>query len=53
MEHNREIEALKDKRMKYEMAKTKINYIKIMDKNYTEFDEDYINSDNNNPQQEE
>lgn len=49
MEHNREIEALKDKRMKYETSKTNINYIKIMDKKYDEFDEIYIKSDTNKP----
>lgn len=49
MEHNREIEHLKDLRMKREAAKGGIHYIKIMDKDYTEFDSEYVKSDMNKP----
>lgn len=50
MEHSREIEHLKDARLAYETKKTSINYIKIVDKNYTDFDQTYIRSDNNRPE---
>lgn len=50
MEHSREIEYLKDDRMKLEMKKTSINYIKIVDKNYDEFDSVYVKSDTNQPE---
>ena len=50
MEHSREIEYLKDARMKAETRKSSINYIKIVDKNYTEFMEDYVKSDQNQPE---
>ena len=49
MEHSREIEHLKDKRLEYEVQKTNIHYIKIVDKNYTDFDQIYVKSDNNKP----
>jgi hypothetical protein len=44
-EHNREIELLKDKRMAQICAKSSLNYIKIVGKNYDEFIEKYIKSD--------
>lgn len=44
MVHNREIEAEKDKMMKFQTQKTGINYIKILDKNYDEFLKTYINT---------
>ena len=50
MEHSREIEYLKDARLKYETQKTGIHYIKIVDKNYDEFDQVYVKSDNNRPE---
>lgn len=50
MEHSREIEYLKDKRLKDEARKTSINYIKIVDKNYDEFIRDYVKSDTNKPE---
>lgn len=50
MEHSREIEHLKDKRMRNETASSGINYIKIVDKNYNEFDSDYVKSDENIPE---
>jgi GH25 family lysozyme M1 (1,4-beta-N-acetylmuramidase) len=50
MNHNREIEHKKDLRMQKEASMSGINYIKILDKNYTEFDSDYIKSDNNQPE---
>ena len=50
MEHAREIEHLKDNRMEYETQKAKIHYIKIVDKNYTDFDSIYVKSDNNKPE---
>ena len=50
MEHSREIEHLKDHRLEYETQKTNINYIKIVDKNYDDFDRIYVKSDNNKPE---
>lgn len=50
MEHNREIEYLKDARMRVETKKTSINYIKIVDKKYDEFMEIYVKSDTNRPE---
>lgn len=50
MEHAREIEHLKDKRMVYESGQSGIHYIKIVDKNYNEFDSDYVKSDTNKPE---
>lgn len=50
MEHSREIEYLKDKQMERECAKSGIHYIKIVEKNYDEFIEDYIESDHNAPE---
>lgn len=49
MEHEREMEALKDKRLHDEEKKTNIHYIKIVDKKYDEFIRDYVNSDENKP----
>lgn len=49
MEHSREIEYLKDARMHAEEKKTNIHYIKIVDKNYTDFMQDYVKSDMNHP----
>ena len=49
MEHEREMEALKDKRLQDEEKKTNIHYIKIVDKNYDEFIRDYVKSDENKP----
>lgn len=49
MEHEREMEALKDKRLQDEEKKTNIHYIKIVDKKYDEFIRDYVNSDENKP----
>jgi hypothetical protein len=50
MEHSREIEFLKDKRMRAETNATGINYIKIVDKNYDEFIESYVKSNTNRPE---
>ena len=50
MEHSREIEHLKDKRMQMEAGKHGIHYIKIVDKKYDEFDNDYVKSDFNKPE---
>jgi len=50
MEHSREIEHLKDQRLGYETKKTNIHYIKIVDKDYTDFDRIYVKSDNNKPE---
>ena len=50
MEHSREIEYLKDKRMALEASKSGIHYIKIVDKNYNEFIADYVESDHNMPE---
>ena len=50
MEHSREIEYLKDKRMALEASKSGIHYIKIVDKNYDEFIADYVESDHNMPE---
>ena len=50
MKHSREIEHLKDARLKYETQKTGIHYIKIVDKNYEEFDNVYVKSDTNRPE---
>ena len=50
MEHAREIERLKDQRLKAEEKKTNIHYIKIVDKNYDEFSRDYVKSDENRPE---
>ena len=50
MEHARYIEHRKDQRMQNLMKKTSINYIKIVDKKYDEFDENYVKSDSNQPE---
>lgn len=50
MEHNRDIESRKDKRMMYETKRSSINYIKIVDKNYDAFIREYVKSDNNQPE---
>ncbi len=50
MVHNREIEHRKDIRMQKEAAQSGIHYIKILDKKYDEFDEDYVKSDSNMPE---
>lgn len=50
MVHNREIEYLKDARMRKECDKTGLHYLKIVDKNYDEFIELYVKSDNNQPE---
>ena len=50
MEHSRDIEHRKDKRMAFLMKKTSINYLKIVDKNYEEFDDTYVKSDTNQPE---
>ena len=50
MEHSREIEHLKDNRLAYETKQTGIHYIKIVDKNYEDFDEIYVKSDTNKPE---
>lgn len=44
-EHNREIEYLKDARMKVITAKSNINYIKIIGKDYSEFLSTYVKGD--------
>jgi hypothetical protein len=49
MEHEREMEALKDKRLAAEEKTTNIHYIKIVDKKYDEFMRDYVKSDENKP----
>ena len=50
MKHSREIEHLKDKQMIAEAGKNGIHYIKIVDKKYDEFDNDYVKSDFNKPE---
>ena len=50
MEHNRDIEHRKDAMMEYECGKSGQHYIKIMDKKYDEFINDYVKSDNNRPE---
>lgn len=50
MEHEREMEYIKDNMMKRLNKETGINYIKIVDKNYDQFMEDYVKSDNNQPE---
>ena len=50
MEHNRDIEHRKDAMMEYECGKIGQHYIKIMDKKYDEFINDYVKSDNNRPE---
>ena len=50
MVHNRDIEHRKDNRMKMETRKSNINYIKIVDKSYDEFIQNYVKSDNNQPE---
>lgn len=50
MIHNRQIEHKKDLRMQKEAAQSGINYIKILDKKYDEFDDEYVKSDNNQPE---
>lgn len=50
MVHNRQIEHKKDLRMQKEAAQNGIHYIKILDKNYEEFDNDYVKSDSNQPE---
>jgi hypothetical protein len=50
MVHNREIEHKKDLRMQKEASTHGIYYIKILDKNYDEFDKEFVKSDTNNPE---
>lgn len=50
MENSRDIERRKDEYMYHQMKQTAINYIKIIDKNYDEFDEIYVKSDTNKPE---
>lgn len=50
MEHNREIEALKDAAARNLCQETNLHYIKILDKDYTEFMHDYVKSDTNRPE---
>ena len=50
MEHEREMEHIKDNMMKKIGKDSSINYIKIVDKNYDQFIEDYVKSDNNQPE---
>ena len=50
MEHSRDIEHRKDKMMADNTKQTAINYLKIVDKNYDEFERDYVKSDNNQPE---
>ena len=50
MEHEREMEYIKDNMMKRMNKKTGVNYIKIVDKNYDDFMNDYVKSDNNQPE---
>jgi hypothetical protein len=50
MEHSRDIEHLKDQMMMKRMKKSAMNYIKIVDKNYTDFLNDYVKSDQNQPE---
>lgn len=50
MVHEREMEALKDRRLHDEEKKTNIHYLKIVDKNYDEFMRDYVKSDMNKPE---
>lgn len=50
MEHNREIEALKDAAVRRECQNIGMHYIKILDKDYSEFMRDYVKSDNNQPE---
>lgn len=49
MQHNREIEALKDAAVRRVCAETGLHYIKILDKDYTEFINDYVKSNYNQP----
>ena len=51
MEHNRDIEARKDQMMRNKCKRTGMHYIKILDKNYDEFDDQYVDSPNNRPEQ--
>ena len=50
MEHNRDIEHHKDLMMQRMCEKSGRHYIKIMDKDYTEFEKLYVKSDNNQPE---
>lgn len=50
MEHEREMEYIKDNMMKQLHQRTGINYIKIVDKKYDDFMNDYVKSDNNQPE---
>lgn len=50
MEHNRDIEHRKDLMMQRMCEKSGRHYIKIMDKDYTEFEKLYVKSDNNQPE---
>lgn len=50
MEHNRDIEHRKDQAVKIFCKNNNMHYIKILDKNYEEFDRDYVKSDNNSPE---
>ena len=50
MEHNRDIEHRKDLMKQRMCEKSGRHYIKIMDKDYTEFEKLYVKSDNNQPE---
>lgn len=50
MEHSRDMERRKDAYMAHQMRKTAVNYIKIVDKKYSEFDSIYVKSDTNQPE---
>ena len=50
MEHNRDIEHRKDLMMQRMCEKSGRHYIKIMDKDYTDFEKLYVKSDNNQPE---
>ena len=50
MEHEREMEYIKDAMMKRIGKSKSINYIKIVDKKYDDFINDYVKSDNNQPE---
>ena len=50
MEHNREIEQLKDNAARVYCKNNGMHYIKILDKNYEEFMSEYVKSDLNQPE---
>ena len=50
MEHERDMEYRKDRMMARNERQTKRHYIKIVDKNYDEFMDDYVKSDMNQPE---